>query len=126
MKGRRSKYSSKQKEAIKASLATTHVDNYNLSVEEVFQIPIGKKLLPDAGFEPLYTNMSNGGESFHMLANNGMPYFFFLCQPDDPRILPDCETGVEAKWIMEDLLEIRFAFSESPSTDTSVSLLCFT
>ena len=110
MKGRRSKYSSKQKEVIKAALATTHVQNYRLSVEELLQIPIGKVLQPDAGFEPLYTNISKGGESYHMLANNGMPYFFFLCQPDDPKILPDCETDVEAKWIADDLLEIRFAF----------------
>lgn len=110
MKGKRSKYSSKQKETIKERLSPTEVHTYNLRVEEVFEMPLGKVLLPEKGFEPLYANITKGGESFHMLANNASPYFFSLCQADDIRMLPECETDVEAEFIMDDALEIRFIF----------------
>lgn len=100
MKGKRSKYSSKQKEAIKEGLSPAAVHTYNLPAEELFEMPFGKVLLPEKGFEPLYANISKGGESFHMLADNATPYFFSLCRADDIGILPECETDVEAKWII--------------------------
>jgi hypothetical protein len=110
MKGKRSKYSSKQKEVIKERLSPAKVRTYNLQVEEVSEMPFSKILLPEKGFEPLYSNISRGGESFHLPANNDAPYFFSLSKADAIMILPECETDVEARLIMEDVLEIRFIF----------------
>jgi hypothetical protein len=110
MKGKRSKYSRKQREFIVEKLSPAVVHSYNLPTEELSDMPFGKVLLPERGFEPLYTNINEGGESFHMLDDSGMPNFFSLCQVDDIGILPECETDVEVKWIMQDVLEIRFIF----------------
>jgi hypothetical protein len=39
-------------------------------------MPLGKALFPEKGFEPLYTNLSKAGDSYHMLAGNSLPYLF--------------------------------------------------
>lgn len=82
-----------------------------MPVEEVFEIPPGKALYPESGFEPLYVNFfDNNGESHHLLASNGMPYFFFRCKLEDIEVLPKCETSTNIEWLSDNVLQIWFRF----------------
>jgi len=113
-KGKRSKYSMKQKKYILDSLTETEFKNINLSVEDVLEIPYGIPLYPDVGFDPLYRSfLENDGSSYHMPAINGMTYLFAICELMDIFVLPNCDTKTEIEWIAKDVLEIRFRFYTS-------------
>ena len=110
MKGTRSKYSRKAKDAIAAALAGQEVRCYHLPVDLLFEPKVGVRWERGEAFDPLYDCLEQGGETFHMLADSGAPYFFMLASPGDRETMPGCETWVEVRWLDADALETSIQF----------------
>jgi len=107
----RSKYSWDQKKYIGDQLSSTETTNINLSEKELNGLIPGEPLFPENGFEGLYRNyFDGGGESYHTLADNGLSYFFFVCNLQDLGILPGCHFNTETEWLSSDVLKIWFRF----------------